>query len=118
MRRHRAILVLTAFIAIGCSSWHARVAPSAADAVSFAHPIRVTRADRSVVVLDHARVSGDSLVGEQGGARVALPISDVQRLDERRISGPRTTALVVGSLLAAFVVLAIVAAATIPPDWN
>jgi len=118
MRRRTAFVVLAASLAAGCSSWHARVAPTAADSLTFEHPLRVTRTDRSVLVIDHARVSGDSLIGQRGGVRLAVALRDVQRVDERRVSGARTTALVVGSVVGAFVLLAIVAAAAIPPDWN
>ena len=118
MRRRTALLAFAMLVTTGCSSWHMRAAPTAADTASFAHPIRVTRSDQSVLVLDHARVNGDSLVGESDGGRVAIALRDVQRIDERRVSAPRTTALVVGTALAALAALMILAAATLTPNWN
>lgn len=114
-RRRTAALVLAAVLSTACSSWHARTAPNASDSAALAHRIRVTRSDRSVVVLDHASVRGDSLIGQHDGSRVAIALGDVQRVDEKRVSAVRTTVLV---LVAAFAGILVLAALTVPPNWN
>jgi len=66
------------------------------------------------VVFHGAWVDGDSLFGRKAGESkpVAIALSDARRLEERRVSGPRTTLLVAGVAVGAFALLiaAVVAA--------
>jgi hypothetical protein len=73
----------------GCSTkstWKQRpLATNGALVISPEGPIRVTRRDGSVIVLQRPRVVGDSLTGDVGlpPERMALLLRDVQRIDER-----------------------------------
>ncbi|HVE78157.1 MAG TPA: hypothetical protein VNA89_04830 [Gemmatimonadaceae bacterium] len=83
----------------GCTSWHRRdVSAGAAPAISSDHPVRITRMDGSTMVLEHPRVVGDSVVGDVGDPprRAAVALSDVQRMDVRRVSLLRTGGLALG----------------------
>ncbi len=117
-RRSALVLALAMLAFTGCASWHARSAPATGDSTTFAHTIRVTRTDRSVLVLEHARVAGDSLVGDVAGNRMSIALRDVARVDERKVSALRTSGLVLGIAVGAFALLLAVAAATLPPSWN
>lgn len=73
---------------------------------------RVTLADGSVRLLDHATVRADSVIGrahEPPRERVALATPQVRRVEARRGSTPRTVALaaVVAAALAAAAVWAV-----------
>ncbi len=73
------------------------------------HPPRrtwVTRVDRSVMALDSARVSADTVIGIVNGARQRLPLSEVTVLRVREASPDRTAALVFFSAPAAVVIMA------------
>jgi hypothetical protein len=109
-RRAHAVAALAAALALpatACQSWHRRsVTPGAATALSGDHPVRVTRSDRSTFVLDHARLVGDSIVGVTGrpASRVAVAISDVVSVEERKVSAGRTAGAVVGGVALIYVV--------------
>jgi len=118
MRRRNLPIVLATLTFAACSSWHPRSAPTTADNTVFTHPVRVTRTDHSVLVLDGAQVVGDSLVGSAAAARVAVALRDIERVDERKPSPLRTTGLVLGIVVGTLALLAVVAAAAIPPNWN
>jgi hypothetical protein len=115
MRRRLAVL-LVAFPLAGCQSWRrTSVAPGAVTALTGDHPVRVTRTDRSTFVLDRARVVGDSIVGETGrpAARVAVPISDVASVEERRVSAGRTLGAVAGGVGLVYAALFVLFLATV-----
>ena len=118
MRRRTAPIVLATLTFAACSSWHPATAPTAADSTTFVHDVRITRTDHSVLLLDRAQVVGDSLVGAAGGARVAVALRDIERVEERRPSPIRTTGLVLGIVAGTLAVLIVVAVATLPPNWN
>lgn len=78
---------------------------------SSAPQFRVMRKDGSRVTVEHGRVEGDSLIGslEPGGAwpapasRVAIPLSDIQSIDEKEpdiVASVALGALVTLTLLA------------------
>lgn len=107
-------LLALAFALAGCSAWHATrlvapVPPPASDsgATYAAVPsrelgeVRVLRTDGSTIDLRHARIEGDSLVGETrrdalfgpGSRRVALARTEVRQVDRRDFSTGRTMGL-------------------------
>jgi hypothetical protein len=106
-----AALVLLA-VPGACRTWRTEPLPTAgAPARSVAARVRATRADGSRVELARARVAGDTLRGErrENGpsgrpSPVAVPLDSLRALEARRVSWPRTGALVVGALLAWFAV--------------
>ena len=70
--------------------------------------IRVMRNDQRVTELLDARVEGDSLVGDPGGStrsRVAIALSDIQRVEEWRPDTGRSVALVVAIVVALAIVI-------------
>jgi hypothetical protein len=74
----------------------------------------------SVLVLKHAQIQGDSVIGEAGDPpqHAAVAMSQVQRLEVRKLSATRTTGLSLG-VLAAVTVLAVAAAtAVLLASWN
>jgi hypothetical protein len=77
------------------------------------------RADQSTIELARPAVVGDSLVGEVGTppVRTAVALSDVRRLEERRVSTARTTGLVVGGAALLFVVLLAAAVSAALTAW-
>lgn len=90
MRRDDLLCLLASLALIGgCSTkstWKQRpLATSGALVISPEGPIRVTRRDGSVIVLQRPHVVGDSLAGEVGvpPERMAILLRDVQRMDER-----------------------------------
>jgi hypothetical protein len=107
--RVRSLLLLLCLP--GCHTWQrrdvAQLQPAAAPTISGSHPVRVTHAGGSKLVLNRAEVVGDSVVGEVGkrSERAAVAVADVRRLEERRVSGPRTALLVAGAAVAAFALL-------------
>ena len=66
----------------------------------------VTGANHSTVVLDSARVSGDSLVGSVNGQAQRLVLSEATVLRAREPSEARTAALVFFGVSGAFVLVA------------
>ena len=107
-------LVLFASMTLsGCHGWRSQTNPPSG---ALPNPARITRTDASVVVLRDAEVSRDSIVGQvDGGAgRVAIPLSQVQRIDARGMDGGRTALLGVGILVGLFG-LVVLAVANTPP---
>ena len=115
----------------GCHTWHpVELAPNMAYQqdgkvrVEREHTTNsaVTPGDGSAsgsaarVVFHGAWVDGDTLFGWQSdrSRRHAVAIADVQRAEERRFSGKRTTLLVLGVAVGVFVAM-IAAVASTPP---
>ena len=85
--RKRFILVLLVFS--NCRTWSRVGTPQEAVTRSQAQPIRVTRSDLSVVVLQSPMIVNDSLIGtvvNDSHARVAIAMADVRSVETRRIS--------------------------------
>ena len=99
--RHLA-LVLPLVAALGaCSTWSRRSVPTLAHERFRTGPVRVTRTDGSVVVLDRVTLGVDSVIGRAHArphARVAIPASDVRGVEGRRVDPLATSGLVVLSL--------------------
>ncbi len=113
----RAYITCGALIAVasgasGCRGWVTeRAVPEQAVAVGERGPLRVTRADGSVVVLMHPVVANDSITGTTQSVppqRVAIPIIDVTSVERRTLSPSRSVeavkvyGLVIASIAAVF----------------
>ena len=94
-----------------CHSWSRRpVASPEPDRVRFLHgSVRVTRTEGPPMVLDGVRMSRDSLFGNEHAkpyGRVAIPISDVRKVEARRVDPFETAA---GGVLSAATAVTLVA---------
>jgi hypothetical protein len=81
------ILVLLGVLALGagCSTWRPQgLAPEAILAREQPSQMRIAGGPEGPVVFRHARVEGDSLVGEVRHARTAIALDDVTRVEVRR----------------------------------
>jgi hypothetical protein len=111
------LVLLASMTLSGCHGWRSQTNPPSG--AQLPDPARITRTDASVVVLRDAAVSRDSIVGQvdrSGGTeRVAIPLSQVRRIDARGMDGGRTALLGAG-ILAGLLGLAVLAAASIPPS--
>lgn len=97
MRRWAPALALIG----GCRTWGGtRGAPTSAIDDAGRAPVRVTTTDGREVVLNGARVVGDSVVGidRRHGGHVALDTSQVKRVETRQYSMPGTFFAVLGFL--------------------
>ncbi len=108
LRRVVLPLTLLAFLS-ACHKW-VPLEPPLAQAITEGEPgtVRVTLSDGWHRVLKEPHISGDSLVAFEEGKEpqtVALPLEDLQRVEEKRANTPATVGLVVGSLAAAYGVL-------------
>lgn len=104
-RRFRLALALPLLAATGCATWSQRSASAGAQDETYAGTVRVTRADGESIVLDRVTVGVDSVVGIDRGsrhARVAIPASEVRRLESRKSQPVRTAALAAVGMVAAF----------------
>ena len=98
-----AALALLALQA-ACVTWSERPTPRP-QAASLPARVRVTRMDRTSVVLIDPYVRGDSLRGtrfDQPTEDVAIALDDVSRVEARRVNVGATTGLVLLVWLAAF----------------
>ncbi len=109
----------------GCVTWSAAnpipaPAPTTTTGTQGTETLRVTRTDGTVVELQHAVFTTDSVTGivnlqkgETAGltvaTRVAIPADSVRRVEFKHVSGTRTFFLVLGIGAAAFTVAAIAA---------
>jgi hypothetical protein len=88
--------------------------PAASVPQQLPNPLRVTRADHSVLVLRDAVISGDSVVGFAGPehARAAVALADVRTLQTRKLDilGTAGTAAAVYLVATAAVLLTLLAA--------
>lgn len=121
-RRTAAVLLALVLGAAGCGTWGRRPVPQPSSAEPLPTTVRVTRTDRSVLVLHEPSVQADSLVGFAGDAsprtRVAVPLSDVQRIDGRKVSVVRTAGTTLAVLAVGTVVLIGVTLAAFLGSWN
>ena len=102
MTRRPLVLALFALSAtVACHSWQASdLATGVGPAVAGSSEVRVTRTDRSRLVVELPRVEGDSLTGQGANApsRIAMAVGDVQRVETRRFSVGRTALVVAAGL--------------------
>jgi hypothetical protein len=82
--------------------------------------VRVTRNDGTALVLVSTRIANDSIVGVWAGSstRMALPVTDIRRLDTYGVSADRTTAVVVGVAVATLVFIVAFRKATQPKPFD
>ncbi len=77
--------------------------------------IRVTLKDGHTLRLVVASVDSDAIVA-RGGTRVAF--TEIQTLERRQVSAPRTVGLLVGGVLAALLALAFAMVAAMGSAWS
>jgi hypothetical protein len=128
---HRAYALLgriTLLAALGlhagaCMSW--KTQPVSPDHIVAQDPdqVRVTLGNGSKVVVARPAIIGDSLIGAPTGAnpkrsaqRLAIPLSDIQSVEVRRVNAGKTALLVAGLGVTAMVVIA--AANCCGPDFK
>jgi len=92
-----------------CFSWRRGPAASPEPDRFVGGPVRVTRAGGPPVVLTGVTIGRDSLFGNEHAKphrRVAIPVSEVRKLEEPRVNPLATVALVVLTVTAAVAVVA------------
>ena len=89
----RARISLSVFVFVAftgsCKTWVPTNAKEPILPATQEGPIRVTRADKTTVTLTHVEVTADSLIGfaqEDPSRRVAIPLSDVKKVEKRELS--------------------------------
>jgi hypothetical protein len=111
MRRRLIAYTLLLWYLPACTAWHVVEGVSPEHLIATRHPdvVRVTRPDSSHMVLYEPRVAGDRLSGVHytmlTARDLSVIVSDIKQIEIRKISGNRTTWLLVG-----IVVVPIVAA--------
>jgi len=104
MRRRPIALALLIWFVPACTAWHVEQGVTPQQLIADRHPgaVRVTLPDRSQIVLDQPRITGDSVAGIVAGRDSSVAASNVTQVAIRQISGGRTLGLVLGlGLLAA-----------------
>jgi hypothetical protein len=110
--------IVALLLVSACAEWVHFETPQEALMRARGGAIQVTKTDRSVLRINHAAIVGDSLVGmvdHEAFLRGTL-LRDVASLDIQQFSPCRTTLLVVGGIMAAFISVGILIA-TAPP-WQ
>lgn len=98
-----AVVVLISFACGACTSWYGRTAPNLTPRSFDATTIRITRYDRSVVMVHRPRLQQDSVVGwsDRPGTPeavpVGIPLADVQRVEKRGFDPLKTVGVVAGA---------------------
>ena len=95
----------------GCYSWSRQPVPSPEPDRYLGKPVRVTRADGVRMTLVGVRIDRDSLFGNQEAkphGRVAIPLSQVRKVEARHVDPFETVALTALSTAAAFAFVATV----------
>lgn len=111
-----AMVVLSA-----CSTWkHTPLSAGSPPAITREQPTRVTRTDRSTLVLRDARVEGDSVIGNVGDPpmRHAVALSAIQSIEQREINGDRTLGAAVGGAVLLVVVGGVVLLLSVLSSWS
>lgn len=104
----RALLAAACLLLMGgCTAWMERPAPAVSRIIP--GPVRLTRTDGSTVVLADAMVRDDSIIGAPNhnpDAGVSLALSEVRRVEVRRVDVASTTwAVLLGAAAAARIAL-------------
>ena len=101
IRRAIAATTLLGYLA-GCTGWHDIGTIAPAPAPQRPQFLRVTLLNGSRLELRNARIVGDSVVGEVGAQahreRTSIAVRDIKQIDNRKVSGGNTAALVLGIL--------------------
>ena len=108
-----------------CTHWEVQsVSPQQVLETRHPEKIRVTRTDRTELVLSQPRIESDTLYGVSGGSSrgggqgtaEGIPLADVSRVAISRVDPAATAGLVVGSGAVVFGIIVVIALATIPED--
>jgi len=102
-RRPLLVLLPLVLSVSGCIGWGTQPTPAPSSSERLPNPVRVTRTDQSVLTLNDAAVSGDSIVGYAGGDRVrtAVALSDVRTMQAKKTDFLATVGLTTALTLAA-----------------
>lgn len=95
----RRILSVTTLLLAGIGCATVQPVRQPAQYIPTAHPelVVVIYKDNSQAAVTKPQISGDTLIGMWAGEQVAVPLSDVQRIDAMQKS-PRRTAMMVAGL--------------------
>ena len=106
--------VLVAISAAACTTWHP-VSPTPSQPAELNHGgwIRITQTAGGTIELRGARLSDDTLFARTDGGPIAIPMSEIRRIELRQVNGTRTTWLVVGTV--GIAILALVGLAASAP---
>jgi len=100
----RPLLVLLPLVVSvsGCISWGQQPTPEPSSSRKLPDPVRLTRRDQSVMTLEDAMVSGDSIVGYAGRdrVRIAVALADVQTMQGQKTNFFATVGLTTAITLA------------------
>jgi hypothetical protein len=101
-RRPLLVLLPLVFSVSGCISWGNQPTPEPSSSRKLPDPVRVTRRDQSVLMLQDAVVSGDSIVGYAGREKVrtAVALADVQTVQGQKTNFFATVGLTTAVTLA------------------
>ena len=114
-----AVLALIQGCVSASTSWRERpLTAGASPTLTTEHPVRITRTDQSVIVLEHPRMSGDSLVGDIGSQRFAIALTDIQRLEVWQTSVLKTGAIVAGVRTAVYIAVLMVGVLYLVTPWG
>ena len=104
---HRVLPVALLLVVAGCMSWSGARPLSGFEAPGVgSEVIRVLRTDGTLIVLHDPVIANDSLAGalaSKNGMRLAIPVSDVQEIQSRRVDPLRTTGAIAGGLLGGWI---------------
>lgn len=87
--------VLVSFASVGCTRWHIQpLTPR--QVILEQHPkrVRVTLSDSSIFILEEPGVSGDSITGMTGRARLSIATAQVARVEVMKKDRTGTWALI------------------------
>ena len=117
--------IMMATCLAACTHWQVQsVSPQQVIETGQPKKIRVTRTDRTEVVVDQPRIVSDTLYGSRAGSPRAadhttdegIALADVSRVAIRRTDAAATTLLVLGSTAVITVVGALIIVTSIPQD--
>jgi hypothetical protein len=112
--RFTAAPLLVCALLGACTTWRSRPVSQPGAAAFVAKQARVTRADGTILVMTDAHVRGDSLSGTAArGARVAIPLRDVRRVEVRRPNELATAVLATFAAAAVAVLVLVSSRATL-----
>lgn len=112
--------MIATMLLTGCSGWH-QVDTGRRSSSDPARRLRVVQSDGATLILHNARVTGDSLVGDERVAadpqtataeewargyrlqRQALPLTAIETVERRRVSVRRTILAVFGGIAGLYV---------------
>jgi hypothetical protein len=107
MRRFISCVLLVSYLS-ACTKWEIQgVSPQLAAVTEEHDKLWVARTDSAVVILEHPRVTGDTLSGLVNGTEVSIRLVDVAQVGVKRFDGGKTllmTAVVGMAIMGALLV--------------